>query len=117
MIVPLVKKDINKSNSRTWTKCNDDARSDYWRTMFVDIYGGEFEKNGLYWNWKQGIVPKIPKKEPNRRFKVTTPDNQTIYVENVNNFCNKNNLNKSAFYAVVRGQRSHHKGYKVEKEN
>tara|TARA_R100000458_G_C8051316_1_gene98325 strand:- start:45 stop:398 length:354 start_codon:yes stop_codon:yes gene_type:complete len=114
---PLKKDDVNKVNTVTWVKCNDDAKSDRWRNMFVDIYGGEFEKNGLYWNWKQGIVPKIPKKEPNRRFKVTTPDNQTIYVENVNNFCKKNKLNKSAFYAVVKGQRSHHKGYKVEKEN
>ena len=34
--------DINKKYSHTWVKCNDDAKSKFFREKFLQEFGGEF---------------------------------------------------------------------------
>ena len=43
--------DVNKRGSYTWIKCNDDAKSSYFRNTFLQKHGGEFVKNGRHWEW------------------------------------------------------------------
>ena len=31
---------VNIKNSVTWTACNDDSRSNYWRSVFLEISKG-----------------------------------------------------------------------------
>ena len=44
---------VNIKNSVTWTACNDDSRSNYWRSVFLEKYGGEFIKEGRYLKWQE----------------------------------------------------------------
>ncbi len=33
---------VNKRNTPTWVKVNEDAKSSFWRKHFCDLYGGKF---------------------------------------------------------------------------
>lgn len=46
---------------------------------------------------------------------ITTPNNEVILVDNLKVFCVENDLNERMVYRVGRGERTHHKGYKVKK--
>lgn len=46
---------------------------------------------------------------------VTKPDGTTILIRNLKKFCRTNNLNHGQMYAVDKGHRNHHKGYKCQK--
>jgi hypothetical protein len=43
--------DVNKRGSYTWVKCNDDARSSYFRDNFISKHGGKFIRSGTKWEW------------------------------------------------------------------
>ena len=43
----LVKDDVNKKHSYTWTKLNDDSRYMQFRSDFIREFGGEFDLKGV----------------------------------------------------------------------
>ena len=47
---------------------------------------------------------------------VTDPSEVEIFVTNLKEFCRNNNLSDSAMCLVSKGQRKHHKGYKVKRK-
>ena len=46
---------------------------------------------------------------------ITTPDNNTINIFGLTQFCRENNLSASAMVRVSKGKATHHKGYKCSR--
>ena len=49
-------------------------------------------------------------------YAITTPNGDIIKTKYLVDYCNKNDLQNTHMYAVLKGKRKHHKGYKVYKE-
>lgn len=114
--------DINRRNSFTWVKCNDDAKSEFFRNSFILKYGGEFTKSGRYWEWKpkqeemielnQSVLQKpISEIEPTKTWIFKNPEGDVLKTQNLQEFCKENNLTRSSLYEVISGKRQNHKGY------
>jgi len=104
---------VNKRNSRTWVKMNDDSRASTNRDNFVSEHGGKFVKNGRFWEW-QNIHSSVNEDlKPLYEFK--DENGVTYLVSNLMKFCRQNELNKSAIYKVMNGERKHHKGFTCKK--
>jgi hypothetical protein len=114
--------DVNKRNSFTWVKCNDDAKSLLFRNIFINKFGGEFIKSGRYWEWipteKEmiNLSPSIteepvPQKEPVKTWVFKNPNDQLVKTQNLHDFCKQNNLTRSSLYEVISGKRQNHKGF------
>jgi hypothetical protein len=114
--------DVNRRNSFTWIKCNDDAKSVFFRNTFVAKYGGEFVKNGRYWEWKpkqeemielnQSIIEEpVSENEPSKTWSFKNPNGDIVKTQNLQEFCKENNLTRSSLYEVISGKRQNHKGY------
>ena len=97
---------INTRNTRTWIKVNEDSRAKFHRNNFCKHYGGEFKKNGRYFQWEE------LEKEPEIRILVFQREGEVFEVENVLEFCRNHKLTKSALYEVVSGKRKHHKNFR-----
>ena len=97
---------VNRKNTRTWVKINEDSRSNLHRNNFCKRYGGEFIKIGKKFQWEE------LENEPERRIFVFEREGEVFEVENVLDFCRKQNLTKSALYEVVTGKRKHHKNFR-----
>jgi len=105
---------VNRTNSRTWVKVNEDTKSAFWRKVFVDMHGGEFVKQGKRWHWEEVLEKETPK----NCYIFQDGDGILHEVENVAKFCRDNSLNKAALYEVISGKRNHHKNFKfIEKRN
>ena len=108
---------VNKRNTKDWIKCNDNSKSGYWRDEFVKEHGGYFDKEGKNWVWKE----KEENTEDNRikqerkEFVFINSDGVEFLTDNFTKFCRKNDLNKSAMYKVMSGERNHHKGFTCRK--
>ena len=100
------KENVNKRNTRTWIKMNEDANSKNNRNNFCKQYGGEFSKTDKYFSWDD------LKKEPEKRIMVFEREGEVFEVLNVMEFCREHNLTKSALYEVVSGKRKQHKKFK-----
>jgi len=111
----LNRDDVNRKNTRTWVKINEDSKKKHYQKIFLDKYGGCFKKvnRGLIW---EEVVNNSQTKEKTI-YRLFFPDGKEEVVDNVTKFCRKNNLNKSALYAVLRGERKHHKGFTIQKED
>ena len=104
---------INRQNTKTWVLCNDNSKSQLYRNKFLEEHGGEFTKKGRYWEWQTIYTTSTEDLKPLYEFK----DNSgvTYLVDNLMKFCRQNELNKSAIYKVMNGERSHHKGFTCKK--
>lgn len=100
---------INRKNTREWIKCNDDARSHINREAFISEHGGEFVKNGRFWEWRTIHI------EEKLKYELKDVDGNITIVENLSKFCRENELNKGAIHKVINGERTHHKGYTCRK--
>ena len=103
----LLTEEVNVRHTFTWTKINDDARSNYWRDVFINEHGGLFNiEHGKYvWSKEKEI----------RKILVTKPDGTLDEVTNFAKYCREHGLNKGAMYEVIKGSRNHHKGFKATK--
>ena len=110
-MVNLIKEDINKVNTKTWVRVNEDARRDLYKKQFIDTHGGQFIYNGRYFEWKD--APQYEKTTD--KYVVQTPDNKVDLVEVFSKYCKEKQLNKAAMYGTLKGTRNHHKGYKLVK--
>ena len=99
--------EVNKKNTRTWVRLNEDSRSKDHRDQFCKVYGGEFKKVGRYFNWQE-----LPPETDERRIMVFEREGEIFEVKNVMEFCREHNLTKSALYEVVTGKRKQHKKFK-----
>ena len=109
----LIEDDVNKKNSITWTACNNDSRSGYWRNLFLDKFGGEFFKPAKYsnnhiWRKKDTYVPP--------KFFVFSFQGKEVKTFNLLEFCRVNTLTRSAIYDVMHSRRPQHKGYTFLRE-
>ena len=122
MSMALSLNDVNKKGSFTWTRCNDDARSPYFRNNFCSKFGGSFTRNGRYYEWTPSlnevlIQPNIieeAKQEdtgPKKTWIFKDPEGNLVKTTNVQIFCKEKNLTRSSLYDVMSGKRSSHKGY------
>lgn len=98
--------EVNKRNSVTWTACNDDSRSNIWRNLFIDSFGGNFVRNGRYWKWEENKKQEVP-----RKCWIFSKDNKEIKISHFTDYCKENDLNRSAMYEVIKGKRKQYKGY------
>jgi len=120
---------VNKRNTRDWVKCNDDAKAHIWRDRFVEEHGGAFNQEGKEWVWYEDSTlptPESPKTAPEpaidtrirqarKEFIFINKNGVEFLTDNFTQFCRKNDLNKSAMYKVMNGERSHHKGFTCKK--
>jgi len=116
--VKMNKDYINKRNTRDWIRCNEDAKSGYWRNIFVEEHGGEFLQTGRFWEWKEKIHKIIEDnriQQERKEFIFINKDGVEFLTDNFSKFCRINELNKSAIYKVMSGKRSHHKGFTCRK--
>ena len=111
----LKKEDVNKKNSYTWIKMNDDGRKKIWRDKFISEFGGQFEGE----LWKETVITPESKPEvkETRKILVINPDGKVDEVENFTKYCRERELSRSAMYEVMKGLRKQHKGYRAKKEN
>jgi hypothetical protein len=115
--------DVNRKYTFTWVKCNDDARSIYFRNLFIKRFGGEFSKKGRCWEWmpsqeqviflEPSIVepPAVQIQEPSKTWIFKDIDGNLIKTKNVQEFCKQHKLTRSSLYEVITGKRKHHKGF------
>jgi len=111
--------EVNNKHTYTWVKCNDDAKSKYWRNKYLKEFGGRFVNKGKEFIWEKNLVevPKKEEKEKQAKIIVTKPDGTEDVVENFTKYCRDNQLTRSALYEVITGKRSQHKGYKARREH
>jgi len=110
----FVKEEVNKINSPTWVRVNEDARKMIHRKNFVEMFGGEFvqtDKFGRTIKWQESVDYS----DNTDKYVIETPDKKVELVEVFSKFCRENNLNKAAMYGTLRGERKQHKGYKLLK--
>ena len=103
----LRKEDVNKKNSFTWTKMNDDAKYKMFRSEFIAEFGGQFDLQGV---WTEDVVQQ----EDERTFLIINPDGEVDEVHNFAKYCRDRELNRAAMYAVLKGTRKQHKGYRIK---
>lgn len=115
--------DVNRKNTFTWTRCNDDSKSKHFRQVFVNKFGGEFKQNGRYWEWsptKDEIIlldlsisepPSQQANEPSKTWIFKDKDGNNIKTKNIQEFCKQHKLTRSSLYEVISGKRKHHKGF------
>ena len=107
---------INRRNTRDWIKCNDDSRAHVWRDRFIEEHGGQFVQDGRNWRWEElKIIEDIRIKQERKEFIFINKDGVEFLTDNFTKFCRKNDLNKSAMYKVMSGERNHHKGFTCRK--
>tara|TARA_Y100000034_G_C6714821_1_gene315941 strand:+ start:325 stop:669 length:345 start_codon:yes stop_codon:yes gene_type:complete len=112
----LVKDHVNRRNTRTWIACNDDSRSSRNRATFVEKFGGRFIQKGRTWKWTENVLlESVAKIKQKNVYIFTRPDGIYEMVDNFTQYCEDNELSRSTMYAVLRGQRKHHKKFKVRK--
>ncbi len=111
----LKKEEVNKVNSKTWVKMNDDSKKIMWRKKFLEEFGGKFE--GKLWIETVKEVENKPEVKETRKILVINPDGMVDEVENFTKYCRERELSRSAMYEVMKGLRKQHKGYRAEKEN
>jgi len=97
---------VNRRNSVTWTACNDDSRSNIWRKLFIDYYGGKFVRVGRYWKWDENKKDETP-----RKCWIFSKENKEIRITHFSDYCKENNLSRAAMYEVMNGKRKQYKGY------
>lgn len=120
---------VNKRNTRTWIRLNEDAKSGMFRDKFIQQFGGKFVKEGRYWKWleldfekmflqeieekvKEFKIPEpVIKVERGKSF-VFTKNGEEVYVKNLLEFCMDNKLVRGAMYDLMSGKRKTYKGYK-----
>jgi len=120
---------VNKRNTRTWIRLNEDAKSGMFRDKFIQQFGGKFVKEGRYWKWleldfekmflqeieekvKEFKIPEpVIKVERGKSF-VFTKNGEEVYVKNLLEFCMDNKLVRGAMYDLMSGKRKIYKGYK-----
>jgi hypothetical protein len=100
--------DINKKYSHTWVKCNDDAKSKFFREKFLQEFGGEFIQEKKEFVWRE--IPKIVSLR--RKFVFEDPEGKIQFIENMYDFCKKNDLNRSPMYEMIAGKRKQYKKFK-----
>lgn len=100
------KDDVNKKNTRTWVKVNEDSRAKINRDYFCKSFGGEFKQIGKNFQWED------IQQEPEKRIMVFERNGEVFEVSNIMEFCREHKLTKSALYEVVSGKRKHHKNFK-----
>jgi hypothetical protein len=105
----LKKEDVNKRHSFTWTKMNDDAKYMRFRSEFIAEFGGQFDLQGV---WTEDVVQQ----EDERTFLIINPDGEVDEVHNFAKYCRDRELNRAAMYAVLKGTRKQHKGYRLKGE-
>ena len=116
--------DVNRRNSFTWIKCNDDAKSGFFRQQFINRFGGEFLKVGRSWEWSptkeqiivlEASISNPPQSnepvEPSKTWLFKNKDGDIIKTKNVQEFCKQNALTRSSLYEVISGKRKQHKGF------
>jgi len=112
---PLFKKDINKKFSPTWLLCNDNSKSKTYRTIFLERFGGRFDKKGLYYIWNSRIKsqPPVPK---GRTIQMLNGAGEIVVIENILKYCRDNKMSRGAFREVLSGKRKSYKGYRLVPE-
>ena len=110
-MIRLIKDDINKVNTRTWVRINEDSRKEIYKKQFLDEHGGKFVVSGRYVKWES--EPEYLHEKT--KYVVLNPENKLEIIEVFSRFCKEKNLNKAAMYGTLKGVRNHHKGYKLLK--
>lgn len=109
-MIVLKRDDVNKRYSQTWVKCNDDSKSQYFRNKFIEQFGGEFIKDAREFRWQE--KKPQPVVNPRRKFVFEGPDGKIHFVENLYDFCKRNDLNRTPMYDLMSGKRKQYKKYK-----
>ena len=127
---------VNKKNTKTWIRLNDDAKSHIFREKFIHQFGGKFVKDGRCWKWlemdfEKALLEEIQKNTREfeakvKEFKIPEPvvkvergksfvftkNGEEVYVKNLLEFCMDNKLVRGAMYDLMSGKRKTYKGYK-----
>jgi len=107
-MIPMKKDDINRKYTPTWVYCNDNSRSTYFRNKFIEQFGGKFIKeNRNYFKWEEDKPTDI-----RRKFIFEDRNGIVFVVENMYDFCKRNELTRPAMYEMIAGKRKTHKGFK-----
>ena len=107
----FIKEDVNKINTPTWVRINEDAQKNVHRQKFLEQFGGKFVPYGRLTIWQ----PVMDYSDKLDKYVVQTPENKIEITEVFSRYCRENNLNKAAMYGTLRGERKQHKGYKLLK--
>ena len=119
----MTKEHVNQRNTPTWSMMNGNSRGGSNREEFINQHGGEFihnwDKHGGIWLWRETTKNTEENTPQNNKteYILKNSDGEEFIVDNVSKFCRKNELNKSALYEVLKGNRSHHKGFTMRRKD
>ena len=121
-MIRLLKDEVNRRGSNTWTMCNDNSRSNVHRKMFVEKNGGLFTRVGGSWKWLEQdnqsgtiVIINDPEKENievPKKWIFADAEGKHYHVDNLTEFCNKYSLSRQKMYDLEKGIRKSHKGFK-----
>jgi|TARA_R110001583_G_scaffold20915_8_gene79771 hypothetical protein len=107
----MKKEEVNKKNTNTWRRMNDDSKKFNWRRKFIEKFGGSFKQiSRLFVEWQED-TPKTEESPKERIISLINPQGDVVEIENFTKYCRENDLSRSALYEVLRGKRKQHKGY------
>lgn len=110
---PFDIRNVNRTNSYEWTRCNNESKALFWRNYVVNNYGGRFEhvRDGprMIWKWISPPENETP------RWIFTDPEGKSHQVTNFKGFCKENLLDDGRMYDTYTGKRNHHKKWKATK--
>lgn len=110
---PFDIRNVNRTNSYEWTRCNNESKAPFWRNYVVKNYGGDFqyvqEGARMVWKWNAPTKGEAP------RWIFTDPEGNIHQVSNFNGFCKQNSLDNGRMYDTYTGKRKHHKNWKATK--
>jgi len=104
---------INVKNSKTWIACNDNSRSEYFRTEFIKKFGGSFVKENKTYVWikdKRRKKSKITKSTPQTLYVFSDIDGNAIEITSIKDYCRERGMSNGALFDVVNGKKKSYKG-------
>jgi hypothetical protein len=105
----MKKDDVNRKYTPTWVYCNDNSRASYYRNQFIAEHGGKFVKaDRNYFKWEQEQKIQVIR----RKFIFEDRNGIVFIVENMYDFCKRNDLKRAAMYECIAQKRKSHKGFK-----
>ena len=113
----------SKYNKSLSMKFNNPGKSEYSRNLsrnrFLENNPSKNPKNSKKISERMRLNNpmkngEILKRKLKYSYKITSPNNEVIITNNLNEFCKNNNLDQSAMWKVSKNKLNHYKKYRVE---
>jgi hypothetical protein len=103
--IKSLEENINKPNSKLWSRMNDNSKAAKNREQFVSQHGGSFYKEGRFWKWR------TPAKEQNGYRLKNIKTGEEVFFSNMTEFGKNNGLTAVKICELLNGKRKTYHGW------